>query len=470
MRDKMEQYMDRFQMIIPGDVVVAGVSGGADSVCLLLLLEEICRERGNRLVAVHVNHGIRGAEADRDEAYVQKLCRERNIPCECYHIQAKELAKSGGCSEEEAGRNARRKAFSDTADKYGGTKIALAHHMDDNVETFFLHAARGSRLRGLGGIYPVNGRYIRPLLCVSRREILEYLKEKEIPYCIDRTNEGDEYTRNRIRNHVIPYMEEQVNAKTSEHISKAMEQLREIQAFLERQEKEAEKQCLDAEGGRVWIRKEKWMSLDPLLQPALLRRALVLCAEREKDIGNSHVEILEQLLESQVGKRVSLPYGMTARREYAGICIERNTGNLPEEKRGICPVILPVKTKEEGKVRSGNWEICWKIIRSRQGNKEIPKKTYTKWFDYGIIKHDLQIRPRNCGDMIVIDAKGHRQKLKSFFINEKIPSEKRDRIPLLADGKEILWIAGYRQSGAYRVTEKTTVILEITIRGGTEHE
>ena len=142
-------------------------------------------------------------------------------------------------SEEEAGREERRRIFEEVRQKYNGTKIALAHHQEDNAETFLLHLARGSRLKGLGGIYPVNGVYIRPLLCVSRREIEEYLRKRGITYCMDGSNFDDTYTRNRIRNHVLPYFREHINARTVEHINGAMEQLRQIQEYLEEQTRAA---------------------------------------------------------------------------------------------------------------------------------------------------------------------------------------------------------------------------------------
>lgn len=147
---------------------------------------------------MHVNHGLRGENAKRDERFTETFCRERNVPCIVYHENVKEIAAQKKLSVEEAGRLVRRKAFEEVRIRYGGTKIALAHHQNDNAETMLLNLARGTGIRGLSGIRPVNGYMIRPLLGINRKEIEYYLKEHQLSYCEDETNAGDEYTRNRI--------------------------------------------------------------------------------------------------------------------------------------------------------------------------------------------------------------------------------------------------------------------------------
>ena len=164
MLEKVENYIRQWKMLEKGDKVVVGLSGGADSVCLFLILEELRKKIGFEILAVHVNHGIRGEEAKADEEFVKTLCEKKEIPCRSVSVDIPKMAVEYRMSEEEAGRTARRKIFEQAAEEWGGTRIALAHHQDDNAETFFLHLARGSGLRGLGGIYPVNGMYIRPLL------------------------------------------------------------------------------------------------------------------------------------------------------------------------------------------------------------------------------------------------------------------------------------------------------------------
>ena len=463
MLEKVENYIRQWKMLGKGDKIVVGLSGGADSVCLFLILEELRKKIGFEILAVHVNHGIRGEEAKADEEFVKTLCEKKEIPCRSISVDIPKMAVEYKMSEEEAGRTARREIFEQTAEEWGGTRIALAHHQDDNAETFFLHLARGSGLRGLGGIYPVNGMYIRPLLCVGRKEIEDYLGERKIPYCVDATNMEDTYMRNRIRNHVIPYFKEEINEKTVEHMNQSMEQLREVWDYMERQMEVAYEMCATWKGEKICIKEEDYSRQERLIRKMILRKALVLMAGHEKDLEQIHVEKLEELFEKQVGKRLDLPYGVCASRTYEGIGLERKKKSLQvaEEEKNLDLEQI------SGKITYGKWEISYRIFAKEGSGYQIPKKTYTKWFDYDIIKQSVAVRTRRAGDFIVIDENGGRQKLKSYFINEKIPVAERAGIPLIAEGSEILWIVGCRQSKAYQVTEQTTKILEITINGGT---
>ena len=281
MLNRIKKFMEKWHMLTAGDTVIAGVSGGADSMCLLFVLEELRKSMEFDLVIVHVNHGIRGEAADADEEYVRDICRKLGLTCEVFHVNVPEYARKEKLSEEEAGRELRRKAFRETAIKYGGTRIALAHHQDDNAETFFLHLARGSKMKGLGGICPVKGDYIRPLLCVNRMEIEEFLEKKGILYCMDATNLEDTYTRNKIRNHVIPYFTENINSKTVEHINGAMEQLREVQEYLERRMREAYRKCVKEERGKIHISEQEFRKQDELIGRMVLRQAMVCLSKKE---------------------------------------------------------------------------------------------------------------------------------------------------------------------------------------------
>lgn len=464
MQKRIEEFVEKWKMLSKGDVVIAGVSGGADSVCLLLVLDEMKKSMGFELVAVHVNHGIRGAAADADEAFVKRICAERKIPCEAFRMDVRGFAREQKLSEEEAGREMRKNAFEQALVKYGGTRIALAHHMEDNAETFFLHLARGSRLKGLGGIYPVNGKYIRPLLCVSRKDIEEYLAKRNIQYCMDITNLEDTYTRNRIRNHVIPYFREQINARTVEHVNSAMEQLREIQCYLERRMQEACRECVCGQDGGFLIKCEEFGRQEELIQGMVVRHVLVQTAGREKDLEHIHVESVKELMGKQTGRTVDLPYGMRAVRTYEGVKISSGKADADDGPEGI---LLDFEASE-GETYFGEWKVSYRIFEKPEECAEVPKKKYTKWFDYDIIKHNVGVRTRRAGDRIVVGSRGESQKLKSYFVNEKIPAGKRDKIPLIVEDDRVLWIVGYRQSKAYQVTEQTATIIEITmVNGGT---
>ena len=228
MYQRVKEYIQRYHMLEKEDKVVTGVSGGADSICLLFMLIELQKELGFSIVAVHVHHGLREGTADADAAYVQKVCREQGIDLRIFREDVKKYAKKNKLTLEEAGRNVRRMRFGQVLEESGGTKIALAHHQNDNAETLIWNLCRGCGLKGMGGIAPVDGVYVRPLLCLKRKEIESYLAERGISYCTDETNLEDDYTRNRIRSHVIPYLEEQINQQTVEHMADTMELMRKL--------------------------------------------------------------------------------------------------------------------------------------------------------------------------------------------------------------------------------------------------
>lgn len=459
---KVEEYVSKWDMLKKEDRVIAGVSGGADSICLLFVLLKLRKRIPFELVVVHVNHGLRGEDADGDEAYVKDLCEKYGIACEIYFENVELIAKNRKQSTEEAGRDVRRAAFQKTMEAYGGTKIALAHHKNDSVETFFMNLARGTGIKGLGGIRPVVGVYIRPLLCLTRAEIETYLKEQGIPYREDVTNASDDYTRNRIRNHVIPYMEQEVNAKTVSHISETMVQLQEIQTFLEEQTKKCFEACVKEQKNGYLVLEESFLKLPMVLQPLIFKEVLVRISGKEKDLEEVHLQTLRTLFDKQVGKKVDLPYDIEGKRVYEGVCLRIKN---PAEVKSFC-VEIDFTDGFSKEYRWGSTRISCRLVENASKDTGSMEKSGTKCFDYDIISDKVCVRTRQPGDYITIHSDGRTQKLKSFFINEKIPEEKRDEILLVADGHHILWIAGMRTNSMYRVCEHTKRILEISIDGG----
>lgn len=457
MYEKVKAYVEKYQMLTAEDKVIAGISGGADSVCLLFVLLKLKGEIGFGVHAVHVNHGIRGKAADEDEAYVRRLCGEKGLPLTVFHEDVALYAKNCKMTAEEAGRKVRREAFEKTFENVGGTKIALAHHMNDSAETVLWNLCRGTGIRGLGGIAPSSGVWIRPFLCVKREEIESYLEKWGISYCTDETNSVNIYTRNKIRNKLVPYMEENLNRQAVRHIAEAASRIRVLEDYMRRQAMRGAAGCLrEDERGRLILLKDLYAALDSALKPYVLHEALCRAAGGRKDIESVHVEMLAGLLKSQVGRRISLPYGITAVRCYEGACFARGCGEGAGSTGGV------------GDAENGG-QFCFHIFDKSNGDQAFHENPYTKWFDYGIIKNTVKIRHRQPGDYLTIDGDGRRQKLKRYFINEKIPQEKRDGIWLAADGSHIMWVVGYRQNQAYQVTEQTTKILEIRFYGGEEN-
>ena len=248
--EKILFYMKRYHMIPENKNIVVGLSGGADSVCLLYVLAALRKKLGLQLCAVHVHHGLRGVEADADEAYVRDICRAWDVPLKAMRIDAAALAKQWGIGCEEAGRRARYEIFEECLQEMGGCRgaIAVAHHRDDCAETLLFHMFRGTGLDGMAGIRPVRktereSMIIRPLLETGKTEIESFLQEKGISWRIDSTNTGEDYTRNRIRNRVLPYAEKEICSGAGAHLAKEAQLLAETADFVRSCTRQALERC-----------------------------------------------------------------------------------------------------------------------------------------------------------------------------------------------------------------------------------
>lgn len=463
MINKVKQYIDHYKMLEKGDQIIVGVSGGADSVCLFHVLLELQKEYGLTLFVIHVNHGIRGEEAFRDEEYVRELCRKEKVSFTAVYKDIPLLAKEGGMSLEEAGRKARYEVFNQYLSAYKCNKIAIAHNKNDNAETILFHMFRGSALRGLTGISPVRDNIIRPLLCLERWEIEAYLQERKIPYLNDSTNFALDYSRNKIRLEILKEAQA-VNKKAVSNIARAAESLTEVRGFIEKSaQKAAERILIEKDKSSILLKAEELAAEDVVIQKEVVRKAFYLLGESLKDVEAVHVEAVLGLLDKQAGKRVNLPYGITAAREYHHIelAIEKSgakeaagTGEFTEGRQLLVPGITPLFK---------NGKALHATLIDYKKNMIIPQSICTKWFDYDKIKDTVLIRFRKQGDYLCIDGKDGTKKLKSFLIDEKIPRQERDILPLLADGSHIMWIIGSRISEAYKIDENTKRILQIRL-------
>lgn len=468
---RIEKFIQKYHMLTCGDRVIAGVSGGADSVCLFLMLLELRKKIGFDLIAVHVHHGLRGEAADQDQQFVEALCEQHRIPLEIFRVNLESIAKKRKQSLEEAGRMVRREAFDSVCKKYGGNKIALAHHQNDNAETLLWNLSRGTGLDGLGGIRPVNGKFIRPLLCMNREEIEEYLAKRKQSYCIDETNAGTDYTRNKLRHLVLPILEEQVNSAAVRHMNETMEQIWELQEYMQEQVEAAYQECVQEHFEKacwIQIQQKSFETFPELIKKMVIRKGMEQVGGKKRDLSHKHVDVMMELMNKQVGRTLDLPYEMHAKRNYEGIRLEKQrTYSSGEEKKAeiIQECMAELNIPGETILADRNLKLRCKILEKPKNLsiKDIPQKIYTKWFDYGIIKSSLYIRTRQAGDTIVIDEKGHQKKLKNWFVDEKIPKEVRDSQLLLAENNEILWVLGHRMSQAYQVKQSTKWILQIEV-------
>ena len=482
--EKVKRYADKHRMIAPGDTVVAGVSGGADSVCLFLMLCELAEEIDFHLAVVHVNHKIR-PEAAADAAYVEELCKSRNIPFILEEKDVKEYAGEKHLSEEEAGREVRYQAFEEALGKYGSCsgekegqgRIAVAHNANDRAETMLFHLFRGTGLTGAGGIRAVRGHIVRPLLCLRREEIEEYLGKKGVFFCIDRTNLEDTYTRNRIRNHILPFAEKEICAGAIGHMCRAGDLFLEADAYIRGQAEKACGNCIVREGGEeIVLDTEKLGKEEPFIRKQVFLQCLERLAEGRRDITSSHMESLEDLLGKKESKQVFMPCGLRAKKECGHLALYREgkpnggVGGVPLPEIRIKWRDLPGQSQEFDIPCLGRVEfaVFHKEEISFFYNKSeiIPEKTYTKWLDYDRITKSLVFRTRETGDYLTINKELSKKKLKDYMIERKIPKSDRGNLYILADGSHIIWVPGHRISEYYKITGETKHILRVQLRGG----
>ena len=487
LEDSCRSLINEYGMIEKNEMIVVGTSGGADSVCLLFLLKKLSSEMDFDITAVHVNHMIRGDEAARDEQFVKDLCRQIGVECVAVRADVPKLAREKGLGIEEAGRMARYRAFDMVAERlhtegpYKGGKAAIAHHRDDNVETILFNLIRGTDIKGLTGIAPVSrsGRLtvIRPLLGAGKEEIKEYLDANGIPYVEDSTNSDDDYARNRIRNVIIPQMQ-QINAKAAEHIDDLSEMLYKLSEYYEKNVKLAMETVVDLRDEAPAINVERLGYLDRAIQSGVVYNTIGAVAGTKKDIGRVHVEDVLSLCEKQTGRRMELPYGLEAVRSYSNIII-RKENRHPDEKRAdieSTPIMgldahfsISLRSIEEGRkifsLADGSL-LSFEIVDVDDSNREslMTRNEYTKAFDRDKIKGTLILGRPQKDDKIRFS--GGSKTLKKFFVDEKIPQELREDIPILKDMEGVLWIMGYRIGQQYKITGQTKRALVVSVSGG----
>lgn len=472
MIDKVKAYMRKWNMVSPHDVVYAGVSGGADSVCMLLILAQLAGEFPFSLRVIHVEHGIRGEESRQDADFVQKLCENLGLPIAMVSVDVPSYAAQKHLGLEEAARALRYQAFLECASDGEHVKVALAHHMEDNAETMLFQMVRGSGIDGLCGIRPCrkgeNGvDYIRPLLCCSRSEIELFLESRGQTFCTDLSNGDTAFSRNRIRLDILPVLKE-INPQAVVHINRALEDLGKLRDTLDEVTDPVQPSVVKESGHGVALEVEGLQKQPEAVRMRLIRRACAMALGTGKDLTRIHLQAVEALLQGQTGQRVSLPEGLWARRSYGEILLFR------EKERGdrdlFCEITeemlrrLAESDREEGLTVSVKGMCFGFRVFPWNGKKgEIPRKMYTKWMDYDKIKNGFFIRNRKSGDFFVLDDSGHRKKLSDYFITEKIPAGERDTYLLLAQQSQILWIVGGRMGKSAMLDGTTKRILEITV-------
>lgn len=466
--DRIKRTMEgkAFAAVPAGSRILAAVSGGADSVCLMLSL----RQLGYDVCAVHVEHGIRGEESLEDCAFVRKLCEEQGIALTVVPVNAPSAAQEFSLSLEEAARLVRWKALMETSDRLGIRVIATAHHRTDQAETVLWNLIRGSSLTGLGGIRAVrqeDGRLIiRPMIDCERGQIEDYLRQRKVSWQTDSTNADTRLTRNAIRRKVLPLLEE-LNPQSVLHITQAASDLQQAEDWLSEQTESTFRDVIRKNGDG----KEKDLTADrnalrqcpDFLRARVLRRMIAQCEGGEKDIARAHVAALEKLVDGPNGGQASLPDHLTAFSEEGILRLTRSVAEKTEEvallrEDGTYSLGCCSPLSDEGS-QDSRWEakpdqtISAEVSFLTWQGGEVPKKRYTKYLAYDTMAPCPVLRTRREGDYLIVSSDSGRKKLKDYLIDEKVPRLRRDHIPLIAQGSHVLWVVGMRISEKAKVFE-----------------
>ena len=439
MKDKLLATARRYAMFAPGDTVAAGVSGGADSMCMLALLHECAAELGISVTAVHVNHGLRGAEADADEAFVRAYCEKEGIPFIARRADVPAMVKQTGESIELCARKVRYEAFA----SFGFDRIATAHTGTDSVETLLMNLSRGAGLRGLCGIPPVRGNIVRPLIGFTRAETERFCRERGIAYVTDSTNLTDDCTRNRFRHTVMKDLAA-LNPAFERNALRCVELLRRDEDYLEEAADERFRALYDPASRSLPV--EGLPAEGECLRNRVLARYLeTVCGA---DCEYRHIDTLGR--EAATRCSVTLPAGGSAVSDG-----KRITYREPP-REAVPPESLTVRRDREEPVTFGRFQIVFSVA-------DIPytKKGNEICVDYDKSDDRLTVRARQPGDAIRLPKRGCTKTLKKYFNEIKLPEGRRDEQPVICDRHGIVAVAGLTADETRLPDENTKKILII---------
>jgi len=453
---KVLHTIEKYSLLEKGDRVVVALSGGPDSTALLAILASIAPELDLILIAAHFNHGLRGRESDDDEEFSRELSRRFGLVFCFGRMELKNDRK--GVSPEDYYRRERYGFLNKVAADHHAQKIALGHNLQDQAETVLLNLLRGSGLEGLKGILPKrDGNIIRPLIEISRQEIIAYLDKEGITYRRDSSNEKGIYLRNQIRMELIPYLKEKYNPKIEENMAQMAEILRSEDEYIRQHVTDAlESPFVQKTRDRVLLKIDFINKLPQAIRWRLLKTVLEDFNPAKNGFAFIHIKALDNLLHRcGSGKRVVLPLGIEAGREYDNLILEYGKARSTKIKYEY-PMNIPGNIY----VKERNVTVRAELVKKESIDFKNREKVY---LDLDKIKQPLILRNRRDGDWFVPLGMEGRQKMKNFFIDRKIPSRQRDEIILVIDGTSVIFIENLHLSDRVKITPETRNVLMLEI-------
>ncbi|CEH35958.1 tRNA lysidine(34) synthetase TilS [Romboutsia lituseburensis] len=456
--EKVLGTINKYNLIEDGDKIVLGLSGGPDSVCLLHILYRLKEKMNIEVYAAHLNHQIRGLEAQKDALYISQICEDLGITSFVKAINVPEYCKEQGVSLEEGARTLRYEMFEEIKQKTKSNKIAIGHNRNDQAETVLMRIMRGTGLQGLRGIeYIRDNKIIRPILDIERSEIEAYCEKYELNPRIDKTNLESIYTRNKIRLELIPYMKDNFNPNVIESIVRMTNSLKSDSDYIDLEAERSFKEVSTLKEDSVEISLPKYSNLHNAIKVRILRSAIKHIIGDTNFVDQKHIEdIIELECESKLNKMLNLPRGIFAYRRKNIIIL--TTKEIVSEEIDFCYNIPSngfIKIKELNLVLETQ-----KMSIDRYKSIKLDKTS--KGFDFDKIKGGIVVRSRKQGDKIKLA--GGSKKVKDLFIDLKIPREDRCKVPVITDDEGILCVGDYKTSENYKIDSETKEVLKISFK------
>jgi tRNA(Ile)-lysidine synthase len=451
------------RMVTPGDKILVAVSGGADSISLLYLLQEMQEEFRFELAIAHMDHMARGEESAEDARFVEALGRKLGLATFVEKVNVSETKEALKTSFQETGRILRYRFLEDTLKNIQGTKLALGHTADDQVETILINLLRGSGLTGLAGMPEMRGTVIRPLIDCTRAEVEAYLASKNLEYREDASNADNKYLRNRVRHELLPVLKT-FNRQIASNLRETAKIIRDDDQCLTNQARRLYQDLTSPQTDGVTLDRVKFNQQPKAYQKRVLREAIFQVQGDLRRVTAGHIQdIIELFRESRVGKKINLPGQLIAVAGPFGVELlkraEMRSVDVPNSQTGLnsTRLLVPGATKIDGTGLNLHTKLI--ACENWQDLKKNPDQAYLDFDKTGATIHARFFRP---GDRFVpLGMTGHK-KLKSFFIDEKVSREQRESIPILTTGMgDIIWVYGKRIADNFRVTHTTRKILFI---------
>ena len=443
--EKFKNFIEENNLIEKGDSIVSAVSGGSDSVFMLEMLLAIKDDYDLKIIVSHVNHGLRGAEAQRDEDFVKKLAEKNGLIYEVEHIDMAGYAKEHSLTCEEAGRKLRYLFFEEIKEKYKAYKVAIAHNENDVAETIFLNIFRGTGLDGLESIPLRRDFYIRPILCFEKSEILDFLKENNIHYVDDSTNFTNDYKRNMIRNEIIPFIKKNFNENIVSSMSRLASIAKENNLYLEdiindKYINIVKSNTIDREGFKELNHYEKTLVLRKFLRENL---------NYLNNISKDNIEDMINLISLDSGKKYDIDGKHYLVNDFDKTIFKKlDINELSEE------ISLDFKLDKVYNIYGSKF----KFVLS---DKILSKK----YLDYDLLTGKLSLRNRRSGDRFNPFGMKGSKKIKDYFVDKKVSSDDRSKVLFLMNDDEIAYVVGHDIADKYRARSKTKNYLNVIMEG-----